>query len=149
MKKLDKRGYTLTELLVVMTVLSILCAVTFGVCTRYIERAKTAKAYVTAHLLIQAITVCEAEYGLADGFTRKEMMEKGILVRPNQPDSMLNPYAGADTGDCIQYSVLLRREESGGRTQGEMRYFITGFTYTTEEYKIVWRKTSGLEITNT
>lgn len=134
-----RKGYTLVELMVVIAIMAILAAASVGIYTGYVERARQAKLYEIADQIKQALSICEAEYVQADGADPQVYWSDGFLKPPNHPDSVLYPYVGEMTKDCTDYSLKIGKE--GGDS-----YHITGFTYKTKEYEMIWSKTSGITI---
>lgn len=135
-----RKGYTLVELMVVIAIMAILAAVSVGVYTGYVERAREAEMYETARQIKQALSVCEAEYVGPDGADPKLFWTEAFLKPPNHPKSILYPYVGEITKDCTEYSLKTAREN------GSSGYYITGFTYKTEEYEVQWKKDSGITV---
>ena len=58
---IGKKGYSLVELMVVITIMAILAAAGTGIYTGYIEKAKKASLLETAHQIKEALLVCETE----------------------------------------------------------------------------------------
>ncbi len=94
----------------------------------YVERAREAELYETAEQIKNALAICEAQYGEAGGSDASVFWSEAFLAPPNHRDSVLYPYVGTMTEDCTGYSLKIKRN-------GEGRYFIAGFTYSTEEYE--------------
>lgn len=92
-----------------------------------------------AEQIKNALAICEAQYGEAGGSDASVFWSEAFLAPPNHRDSVLYPYVGTMTEDCTGYSLKIKRN-------GEGRYFIAGFTYSTEEYEITWKKNDGITV---
>lgn len=134
-----RSGYTLVELMVVITIMAILASVSAGVYAGYVKKAKMSRLYETAHQIIQALEICEAEYGDATDTSGRHYWTDAYLKPPNHPDSILYPYVGDITKDCTEYSLKIGKSGGGG-------YRVTGFTYKTDQYVVQWNRTSGITI---
>ncbi len=138
--KLDENGYSLVELMVVIAIMAILSAAGNGIYKGYIDKAKSATMLNTGHQIKEALLICEAEY-LASGGDRSTMYwSDDFLKAPNHEDSVLYPYVGEITGDCVDYTLKIGKDANGNQQ-------IKGFTYETNEYVIQWKR--GEEITVT
>ena len=138
-KKRSCKGYTLVELMAVIAIMAALAAASAGIYSGYVERAREAELYETAEQIKNALAICEAQYGEAGGSDASVFWSEAFLAPPNHRDSVLYPYVGAMTEDCTGYSLKIKRTEEG-------RYFIAGFTYSTEEYEVTWKKNDGITV---
>ncbi len=139
-RKLDERGYSLVELMVVIAIMAILAATGSGIYKGYIDKAKSATMLNTGRQIKEALMICETEYVISGGNGSAMFWSDEFLKAPNHEDSILYPYVGDITKDCIDYT-LKTGKDSDGNPQ------IKGFTYETDEYVIKWRR--GEEITVT
>ncbi len=139
-KKLGKQGYSLVELMVVIVIMAILAAAGTGVYTGYIEKAKTAALYDKAHQIKEALLICEAEYMAMSDVDDMIFWNEEFLAKPNDPNSILYPYVGENTGDCTGYTL-----KTGKDSDGDPK--ITGFVYDTEDYKVIWKRDGDVTIT--
>lgn len=138
--KLGDSGYSLVELMVVIAIMAILAATGSGIYKGYIDKAKSAALLNTGHQIKEALMICEAEY-LASGGERSSMYwSDDFLKAPNHEDSVLYPYVGEVTKDCVDYSLKVGKDSDGNPQ-------IKGFTYETDEYIVKWKL--GEEITVT
>lgn len=139
-RKLDEKGYTLVELMVVIAIMAILAASGSGIYKGYIDKAKSAAMMNTGHQIKEALMICEAEYMAGGGDKSAMYWSDGFLKAPNHEDSVLYPYVGELTKDCVDYSLKVGKDSNGDPQ-------IKGFTYETAEYVVKWRL--GEEITVT
>ena len=134
------KGFSLVELIVVIAIMAILAATGSGIYKGYIDKAKSAALLNTGHQIKEALMICEAEY-LASGGERSSMYwSDDFLKAPNHEDSVLYPYVGEVTKDCVDYSLKVGKDSDGNPQ-------IKGFTYETDEYIVKWKL--GEEITVT
>ncbi len=133
-----QNGYTLVELMVVITIMAILASVSAGVYTGYIKKAEMSGLYDTAHQIIQALEICEAENADGADTSGRYYWTDAYLKPPNHPDSILYPYVGDMTKDCTGYSLKIGKKED--------RYRVVGFTYETDQYVVRWNRTSGITV---
>lgn len=141
MKKLkEKSAYTLAELLVVVAIISILTCIAVPAYVQYTEKAKQTVLLNTARQIKQALLICEIEYMTEGKLDESVYWKEEFLKSPNDPDSVLYPYVGSATGDCISYSV------KWGEYDGE-EYRIKGFRYETEDYIVQWNRGDEITIT--
>ena len=138
--KLDEKGYSLVELMVVIAIMAILAAAGSGIYKGYIDKAKSATMLNTGRQIKEALMICETEYLISGGNGSAMFWSDEFLKAPNHEDSILYPYVGELTSDCTDYT-LKTGKDSDGNPQ------IKGFTYETDEYVIRWRR--GEEITVT
>lgn len=137
---LGTKGYTLVELMVVITIMAILAASATGIYNGYIEKAKTASLLDKGHRIKEALMICEAEYLATNDVDSMMFWNDEFLAKPNSPDSILYPYIGEITDDCIGYTL-----KTGKDADGDPR--ITGFTYDTEEYRMKWKRDGDITVT--
>lgn len=125
--------------MVVIAIMVILASAGVGIFRGYINRARNAEAYEKAHQIVQAIRVCEAEYGGEDGMDASVLTDEAFFKAPNHPSSILYPYVGEDTQDCVNYHVRFKKN-------GEGKYHVSGFTYETEDYVLTWSEPSEIQV---
>lgn len=142
LKKLDRGGYSLVELMVVIVIMVILASVSIGVYNGYVKRAKSAVAYEKGHRIAEALKICEAEYDLSGDISISKLSEisGNLMKKPNDPKSVLYPYVGEDTDDCTDFTVSLKN-------LGDGKVEIQGFTYTSDNYEITWTNDDGVQVT--
>ena len=142
LKRMDRGGYSLVELMVVIVIMVILASVSIGVYNGYVERAKSAVAYDKGRRIAEALKICEAEYGLSGTFSMDHLsaVSGDLMKKPNDPDSILFEYVGEDTDDCTDFTVSLKKIDT-------KMVEIQGFTYTADTYEITWTEDDGVEVT--
>lgn len=138
-RKLGTKGYSLVELMVVVTIMAILAATATGVYTGYIEKAKTASLLNTGRQVKEALLVCETEYLAMNDYDDMMFWSKEFLAKPNDPESVLYPYVGEATADCTGYTLKLSKNKSGDQT-------ISGFTYETANYRLIWDRDGDMTV---
>lgn len=139
-KHLGDKGYSLVELMAVITIMAILAAAGTGIYTGYIEKAKTTTLLHTGHQIKEALLICEAEYLAGNEGDSTMFWSEEFLAKPNDPDSILYEYVGAVTEDCTGYTLKTGKGADGNLT-------IKGFTYDTEEYRVIWKRDGDLSVT--
>lgn len=137
---LGQKGYSLVELMVVITIMAILAAAGTGIYTGYIEKAKTASLLETAHQIKEALLVSETEYLALHDVNAMMFWSEEFLAQPNDPDSVLYPYVGEVTEDCTGYTL-----KTGKSADGVPQ--IKGFTYDTADYRVVWKRDEDMTVT--
>ncbi len=137
---LNEKGYSLVELMVVIAIMAILAATGTGVYKGYVDKAKSAQMLHVGHQIKEALMICETEYVASGGNGSVMFWSDGFLKAPNHEDSLLYPYVGDVTKDCVDYSLKTGKDSNGNPE-------IKGFTYETAEYVVKWRR--GEEITVT
>lgn len=138
--RLGIKGYTLVELMVVITIMAILAAAGTGVYTGYIEKAKTAELLDKGRQIKEALLISEAEYLARNDADAMMFWNSEFLEKPNDPDSILYPYVGEITDDCTGYTLKTEKDADGDP-------MISGFTYDTKEYRIIWKRDGDLTVT--
>ena len=134
----NEKGFSLIELMVVIAIMTILASTGSGIYKGYIDKAKTATMLNTGRQIKEALMICETEYVASGGNGSAMFWSDAFLKAPNHEDSILYPFVGEATQDCVAYT-LKTGKDSNGNPQ------IKGFTYETDEYVIKWRR--GEEIT--
>lgn len=141
MKQLEnKKGYTLVEMMAVITIMAILASAAAGVYKGYVEKAKTATLYDTARQIKEALLMCEVEYIAKGELNENIYWDEAFLKAPNHPDSILYPYVGEITEDCIGYTLKLGKDSDG-------EYQIKGFIYETDVYTVKWIRDEDITVT--
>ncbi len=139
-RKLGNGGYSLVELMVVIAIMAILAATGTGIYKGYIDKAQSASMLNVGHQIKEALLICEAEYRASGNNGSAMYWSDEFLKAPNHEDSILYPYVGEVTKDCVDYTLKVGKDSDGDPQ-------ITGFTYETSEYMVKWKR--GEEITVT
>ena len=129
----NEKGNSLIELMVVIAIMAILAAAGSGIYRGYIDKAKAATMLNTGRQIKEALMLCETEYVASGGNGSVMFWSDAFLKAPNHEDSILYPFVGEVTQDCVGYT-LKTGKDSNGNPQ------IKGFTYETDEYVIKWRR---------
>lgn len=141
MRKLkEKKGFTLAELLVVVAIMSILTCIAVPAYTHYTEKAKQAVMIDTARQIKQALLICEIEYMTEGKLDESIYWNEEFLKSPNDPGSILYPYVGTVTDECVSYTV------KWGEYEGD-EYRVKGFRYETEGYVAKWNRDEEITVT--
>ena len=141
MKQLEnKKGYTLVEMMAVITIMAILASAAAGVYNGYVEKAKTAALYDTARQIKEALLMCEVEYMAKGELNENLYWDEAFIKAPNHPDSILYPYVGEITADCTGYTLKLGKDNDGD-------YRSKGFIYETDTYTVKWVRDEDITIT--
>lgn len=141
MKQLEnKKGYTLVEMMAVITIMAILASAAAGVYKGYVEKAKTVALYDTARQIKEALLMCEVEYMAKGELNENLYWDEAFIKAPNHPDSILYPYVGEITADCTGYTLKLGKDNDGD-------YRIKGFIYETDTYTVKWVRDEDITIT--
>ncbi len=137
-RKLGNKGYTLVEMMVVVAIMAILAATGTGIYRGYIDKAKSAALLNTGHQIKEALLICEAEY-IASGNTESMFWNEEFLAAPNEENSVLYPYVGEVTKDCVDYTLKFGKDSEGNQE-------IKGFSYETKEYIVRWSRGNEMEV---
>ena len=138
-KGLNKKGYTLMELMVVIMIMVILTATGTGVYRGYVDKAKAAVHYDTARQIKDALLICEVEYMAKGELDASVYWDDAFIKAPNHPDSILYPYVGESMEECKGYTLKLGKNESGD-------YQISGFCYESEGYMVEWERDGEITV---
>lgn len=136
---LGKKGYTLVEIMVVITIMTILAAAGTGIYKGYVEKAKAAVMYDTARQIKEALLICELEYMAKEDMDASAYWSDAFLKAPNHPDSILYPYVGESIKECNGYTLKLGKDKNG-------QYRITGFSYESEGYTVIWTREDDITV---
>ena len=136
---MNKRGYTLIELMVVITIIAILAAAGGGIYKGYVEKAKMAVHYDKARQIKEALLICEVEYMAEGELDASIYWDDAFIKAPNHPDSILYPYVGETIGECEGYTLKLGKNKSG-------EYQISGFSYESEGYAVKWERDGEITV---
>ena len=100
MKKLNKRGFTLIELMIVVAILGILAAVAIPAFINYMRKAKTSEATLNIDRIFEGgVTYFEAEH-VAPGVTSlvlQHCLPLGVAYTPSTADPSSSKYDAAVT----------------------------------------------------
>ena len=136
---LNEKGYSLIELMVVIAIMTILAAAGSGIYKGYIDKAKAATMLNTGRQIKEALMICETEYVANGGNGSAMFWSDAFLKAPNHEDSILYPFVGEVTQDCVDYTLKTGKDSNGDPQ-------IKGFIYETTEYVIKWKRGEEISV---
>lgn len=144
MKNTGRKGYTLVELMTVTAIMAVLTTVSMGCFHSYAERTDKVELYQKARLIRQALAVYEMDDTGGEGWDLSTLEgNEGLykaMVIPNKKSSAIYPYVFSVTQDCTWFDMRLKKKNN--------RYTISGFSYETEKYVLIWKDPNNITVRN-
>ena len=126
--KSKKNGFTLVELIVVLTILTILAALLIPALTGYIEKAKKDKVIAETRMLHKAVQTITSE--LYAGSTQWKASSGAVTLASSSGNSVsafFSALAGVNLKDCYDETVKLSEVPSLQDGSGHFLAIINGY----------------------
>ena len=143
LKKNDKKGFTLVELIVVLVILAILAALLIPALTGYIDKAKEKQILAeTRQLVMASQTMVDEAYGT---FTMGSTTQ--IVIGSDATDLKSGKIALSDVAELAELSIdgsnVTATVTVGGPTEGALYGIVKKVEYTRSGKKCTYEKTSA------
>lgn len=116
MKKLNNKGFSLVELLAVVSILAILTGIGMAAYNRYSEKAKNESYDILAKSAERAMEEYIMDHPLADNVTLEELYEGQYLERPTDPN---------DKSEVCRGRVIATKEDQEEGVLEETKYKVS------------------------
>lgn len=99
MKKMNKKGFTLVEIIVVLVIIAIMAAFAIPAYTGFVDRAKQSETLATGRVILVA-----AQTAAAETYAKNGVLADGDKVAI---ESLIATYSGVTTSSTVNYSVKI------------------------------------------
>jgi len=105
MKKLNNKGFSLVELIIVIAIMVILVAVLAPQFTKWVERSRVGTDIQNASEIATAVQVAYAEGKVSAGVTGQTIDLTKLTSMTAEPKVKSNTVKGAGSGDAFTYDI--------------------------------------------
>lgn len=127
-KKMNRKGFTLVEIIVVLVIIAIMAAFAIPAYTGFVDRAKQSEVLASGRvILVAAQTAAQETYSKDGSLTAADATDQATLLGLIETYSKITGVGKAADTSGLNYTVTVS-------TTGE----VTGITYTDGTYQAVY-----------